>query len=74
MFPFLKLQPKTKGVNHVAERGYHIHLQNSTHEMTHKKIKMKYFRCFLKQVLVGSRNGLQGDLQSHSCFFIIELK
>ena len=48
-FPFLKLHQKTKGVNHAIERGYHMRLQNNTHEMTHEKIKMKHSRCFLEQ-------------------------
>jgi len=47
-FPVLKLHPKTKGVTHVAERGYHMRLQNNTHEMTHKNIKMNSC-CFLEQ-------------------------
>ena len=33
----------------MAEVGYHVRLQNYTHEMTHKKIKMKRSRCFLEQ-------------------------
>ena len=41
----------SKGVNHVAERGYHMRLQNNKHEMTHKKIKMKKIVLF-----PGARN------------------
>ena len=55
--------------------------KNNPHKMTYKQIKIKHSRCFLEQeifshclVLVGFRNGLQRDLQSHNCFFIIELK
>ena len=43
--------PADKG-RHVAERGYHMRLQNNTHDMTHKKIKIKHSRCFLKQEIL----------------------
>ena len=48
LIAFPKLHPTTKDVNHLAERGYHMHLQNNTHKMTHKKIKMKHSCCVLE--------------------------
>ena len=49
IFPFSNYTRRQKGVTQVAERVYHMRLQNNPHEMKHKNIKMKHSRRFLVQ-------------------------
>ena len=74
-FPVLKLRQR---VPITLQKEYHVRLQNNTHVLTHKNIKMKHSRCFLEQETLPAllRTGWfqeritqLRDLQSHSCLF-----